>query len=78
MAEINGKLMICDRCDEKVFLKCIGEGEADGGFTRWNKFEKPPHGWEWHSEVGQLCPTCNEQYKTIIATFKGETQNGRE
>ena len=70
MAEINGRLTICDRCGQKVFSKCIGEGATDGGFTRWNKFEELPKGWEFHGEVGELCPKCNEQYEIMINEFK--------
>lgn len=69
MAEVNGKLQSCDRCGETVFLKVIGEGEADGGFTRWNKFEKAPDGWERCFEVGLLCPKCNEEYKNLLKWF---------
>lgn len=70
MAEIKGRLTICDRCGEKVFSKCIGEGEADGGYTRWNNFEALPQGWEFHYEVGTLCPKCNKQYEKIIEEFR--------
>lgn len=79
MAEVNGKLVSCDRCETKIFLKCTGEGERDGGFTRWNTFEPFPEGWEWHSEVGRLCPACNEKYKALVNTFMTEGRaNGRE
>ena len=42
MSEKCGKLVTCDRCGKNVFLKCIGEEETDGGYTKWNKFEDPP------------------------------------
>lgn len=70
MAEINGRLIICDRCGATAFCKCAGEGEADGGFTRWNKFEPAPDGWDWHSDTGSLCSACNEEYTTLIENFK--------
>ena len=70
MAQINGRLTICDRCEEKVFSKCTGEGELDGGYTRWNKFEDLPEGWGWHSETGRLCPKCNDEYNSLIEKFK--------
>lgn len=75
MAQVNGKLVTCDRCGEQVFLKCTGEGERDGGFTRWNKFEPFPQGWEHHCEVGLICPACNAKYKALVDTFMTE---GRE
>lgn len=34
MAEVKGMLKTCDRCGESVFLKVIGVGELDGGFTK--------------------------------------------
>ena len=82
MAEIKGKITICDRCGEQVFSKCIGEGETDGGFTRWNKFEPLPEGWEYHLMVGLLCPKCNAEYKSLVEKFnqkvEGWQSNGRK
>lgn len=72
MAEQVGKLVSCDRCGKQIFLECVGEGERDGGFTRWNKFEAFPEGWDWHSETGQLCPECNNEYKALFNTFMTE------
>ena len=72
MAHINGRLTMCDRCGEKTFSKCNGEGEMDGGYTRWNKFEELPNGWDYHSETGMLCPKCNEKYNVILEKFKNE------
>lgn len=46
MAEVNGKLVTCDRCGKQIFLKTIGDEERDGDYTRWNKFEPFPEGWE--------------------------------
>lgn len=73
MAEMNGKLIICDRCGETAFLKCAGEGELDGGYTRWNKFEPEPDGWDYHSEIGRLCPGCNQEYLQLLRIFKNRT-----
>ena len=39
MSELTGKLIVCDRCGNSYFLKCIGEGEADGG-KRCSEFRK--------------------------------------
>jgi len=79
MAYINGRLTICDRCGEKVFSKCTGEGERDGGFTRWNTFEPLPEGWDCHEYTGTLCPKCNEEYKKLIENFKkAGANNGRK
>ena len=75
MATVNGKITTCDRCGALVFSACTGEVELDGGFTRWNTFEPLPEGWENHFEVGMLCPKCNDEYKSLITTFK---RNARE
>ena len=79
MAEVCGKKITCDRCGKSIFLKCIGEGERDGGFTRWNKFEQRPEGWEkyevpsldtssTHSEYMQVCPECSALWREVLRT----------
>lgn len=70
MAYINGRLYICERCDILTFCKCTGEGEADGGWTRWNNFEPLPDGWDSHHDTGLLCPKCNSVYEDLIKKFK--------
>lgn len=75
--DIEGKLILCDHpeCDEKAFCKRIGEGEADGGFTRWNKYEKDPDGWGWR-EGKRLCPKHFKELNDLIDGFyriKGDT-----
>ena len=72
MARKNGQILTCDRCSESIFLKCTGEGEMDGGYNRWNKFEAPPEGWDRIINVGDVCPKCNAEYKTILDKFKNE------
>ena len=42
----------------------------DGGFTRWNEFEKLPKGWEHVSEVGDVCPNCFSEYKNMLDDYK--------
>ena len=80
MAEVNGKLVTCDRCSASVFLKCTGEDERDGGFTRWNKFEPLPEGWgtvEIPAKTDaskrtyiKVCPAChNLWYRAINENF---------
>lgn len=65
----NGRLITCERCGTTVFLECIGEGERDGGFTRWNKFEPLPEGWG-SFEHYDLCPECNRIWTDIQHDFK--------
>ena len=69
MASKIGKMIVCDRCGGSVFLECTGEGETDGGYTRWNKFEAAPEGWDRHLDIGMLCPKCNSLYMDIIKSF---------
>ena len=66
---VNGRLCTCDRCGRSVFSRCTGEGEMDGGFTHWNKFEPLPPGWRNHSVTGLLCPVCNEEFNRIMDAF---------
>ena len=66
MASVNGQLTICDRCGTQIFRRTTGDGEADGGFTRWNNFESYPEGWrivdipsknkKFHSVSIRVCP----------------------
>lgn len=65
----NGRLTHCDRCGDTVFSKVTGEGEMDGGYTRWNNFEPLPEGWEYHTETGMLCPSCNAGYTHVLNIF---------
>lgn len=69
MSEAKGMLKTCDRCGETVFLKAISDGVTDGGYTRWNRFEEAPEGWEWRKETGTLCPKCNKSFKSIMKDF---------
>lgn len=78
MSEINGQLVNCDRCGAQIFRKAIGEGEADGGYTRWNKFEDYPPGWEtveipvgvinghFKSRYIKVCPKCNSLWHNLL------------
>ncbi len=80
MAAVNGQLTTCDRCGVQIFRKAIGEGETDGGFTRWNKFEPYPEGWDLvsvpkeakagngnaYNDYIRVCPTCHALWDNII------------
>lgn len=80
MAKINGQITICDRCGTQVFRKAIGEGEADGGYTRWNDFEPLSDGWglvaipsrkgavsgNAHNSYLHVCPECHELWEVLI------------
>ena len=75
MSQVNGQLTTCERCGAQIFRKCIGEGEADGGYTRWNKFEPYPEGWELVSipksdtaRYGNIrvCPDCSALWNRVV------------
>lgn len=70
MSEVKCMLKTCDRCGTQIFLKCTGEGVADGGFTRWNEFEQAPPGWNYISNVGTVCPKCWEEYVQMLEEYK--------
>ena len=80
MAKINGQIVICDRCGAQVFRRCTGDGETDGGFTRWNNFEELPAGWDkvaiptvenalignaYNSYI-EVCPTCHALWAEVV------------
>lgn len=69
MAFENGRLYTCDRCGAQAFTKTTGDGVADGGYTRWNNFEKLP-GWSHENSIGTMCPTCTDQWKSTVEKFK--------
>ena len=79
MAEKNGRLYICDRCGETTFCECTGEGETDGGYTRWNTFKPLPDDWGYSSDckkIRRLCPRCNKIYRDMIKSFETEEYQG--
>lgn len=70
MSDRKGLLKMCDRCSATVFLETIGDGEADGGFTRWNKFEPAPKGWSYSIDMKKtLCPECTNAYREMLVKF---------
>lgn len=66
MSETKGKLTTCDRCGEEIFLKYIGKGETDGGYTTWDRFEDLPEEWMFNTQIGYLCPHCAGIFRTFI------------
>lgn len=72
MSRVNGQLVTCDRCKKQIFRKMIGEGETDGGYTRWKKFEDFPEGWSCPSTLGDLCPDCSTKFENLKRDFMNE------
>lgn len=75
MSDKKGLLQSCDRCGATCFREYVGKGSADGGFTTWDQFEPAPEGWDFHGEVGRLCPACNAEYEAMIDAFKGAKED---
>lgn len=70
MSKVKGELLTCDRCGETIFLKYLGKGDADGGYTTWDKYENA-EGWGYEVRYN-LCPKCMEEYKEMINDFFGK------
>lgn len=77
MSRKNGQLRTCDRCGTQAFFECTGEGEADGGFTRWNKFE-PAVGWDLVLSVGDVCPDCKKDFEDMLEAFRRKPPTMKE
>lgn len=85
MSREKGMLVTCDFCGAIAFAKAAGEGEADGGYTRWNKFEPFPEGWSTKIQVDRKyldsCPKCTAKYdelmEGVISELKGGNDNER-
>lgn len=69
MAEWKGKIVTCDRCGAECRCKYLSEGVRDGGFTHLQKFEPMKDDWQYHPEVGWLCPLCESTFQRTIKNF---------
>ena len=70
IGEAKGMLLTCDSCGAACFLRTVGDGVTDGGYTKWNKFEDLPEGWRYiDRNIAQLCPNCNAEYEELITRF---------
>lgn len=77
MSQVNGQLTTCERCGAQIFRKTIGEGQTDGGYTRWNEFEPYPEGWEVVSlpkvngqhQSAMVCPFCYAEWDRVLNSF---------
>ena len=63
-------MLTCDMCGATVFLKYLGDGETDGGFTKWRKYEDA-EGWRsFHFgkvSLANVCPKCSERINEELA-----------
>lgn len=80
MSREKGMLRTCDICGATAFAKATKDGEADGGYTRWNNFEAFPEGWSNKIEIDRKsidsCPKCtakyDELYERLISELTGK------
>lgn len=66
MSAKKGMLTTCDRCGQTIFREYIGQGDADGGYTKWDKFERLPSDWLYETQVGALCPRCAGLFRVFV------------
>lgn len=67
--DTKGRMLKCDRCGKSIFTVYLGEVTSDGGFSRWDRFEKP-EGWDstdwtYTGKSYDLCPTCMDMYRAL-------------
>jgi len=79
MSVTEGKLLTCDMCGKSVFLKFVGEKEADGGYTKWREYEKSD-GWIMNVHVGNIwlgnvCPECGELLQKSLTEIINEIRD---
>lgn len=67
-----GKIITCDRCGKKIFLRFTGETVLDGGFTKIDNFEQLPPDWLYMTEYGTLCDGCAYDFRNNIYNFLGD------
>ena len=74
MAQIKGKLILCSgkNCSNTAFVKFTGEGDTDGGYTKFDTYENLPDGWENYTGIGDLCPECATKLKMFIKDLVGD------
>ena len=68
--EVRGKLVICSKCKDAIFLQRIREEVLDGGYTRCDAYEELPDTWMYNNEIGYTCPVCSKLFRDFIfSTF---------
>lgn len=68
------KATVCARCGEVLLRRHLGTEYLDGGFTKNDKFEIKPDGWEYHDTTGTLCPSCEALYQSQLQAFMKYTE----
>lgn len=79
MSTTEGKLLTCDVCGKSIFLRFVGEKQADGGYTKWREYENAD-GWTsihmGEIRLQNVCPECGELLrKSLSETIDGVRAN---
>ena len=76
-----GMLLTCDRCGVTHLCEFTGQGEADGGYTRWDKFEYAPDWKHTYCKTEEnksthidLCPECSKWYEKLEREFEAKVR----
>lgn len=69
MSGTKGMMIRCCRDDNFVFLKYLGKGDTDGGYTTFDRYEDLPDDWLYDSRFGYLCPECAKEFKEFVNEF---------
>lgn len=79
MSKVNGRMVTCDICGKTVFCRLEATGEADGGWSKWEKYEEPAK-WRGRREgFEDVCDECNEALDMAIGdTVKWRAQAKEE
>jgi len=71
-----GKLLTCDHCGEKVFLKKIKDTYLSGGFEAYPLYEPVPEGWvlnfSYKGNTYVFCPKCSSQIGKLLGKWLDE------
>ena len=69
--EVNGKLVICSKCKDAIFLQRIGTKDLNGGYTQIDAYEELPDTWMYNNEIGYTCPACSKLFRDFILNTFG-------
>ena len=69
MGAEKGKLVICDRCGESIFLKFLERRAGSNYGSDYDVYDELPENWLNETWIGYLCPKCAEEFKRWITKF---------
>lgn len=76
MSKKEGRIVICDRCGDSIFLERYTDFRKPGYD---NAIEPVPKEWGVVTGGRDLCPHCYSKYKEFMYEFLGESvEDGKE